>query len=398
MSISIRRVQGDELDRYWLPLVTYAFQESPPINVDEFREKYRQYVALRQVLVLFEGERPLATANTIDMTQAVRGKVFTMGGVAGVATQPNARRKGYARQLVSALFKYMYDHEQAFTTLYPFRESFYGRLGYVGFPQERIVQVQPQNLQHALRVKVEGSVDYHHIRDALADYQQLLKDLQPHMHGMALFPDEIAEGRMINQDFWVAFAYQHDEIVGAMLYKMKGFNQPMLVPKFYYKNPAGKYLLLHWLARHVDQVATVVLELPTDALIETWIYDEIAQIQSRRVADYFSSPTPMGRILAVEYMSGLQTGFGSFSARIHDEQCEWNNGVFSFDGSSGELVVSRSMDADCELSIQGLSALVYGVNDPADFAYRGWGNPDPELQVTMQRMFPTAFPWMHADF
>ena len=62
------------------------------------------------------------------------------------------------------------------------------------------------------------------------------------------------------------------------------------------------------------------------------------------------------------------------------------------------LQVSKTAQADCELTIQGLSALVSGTHDPQDFPLRSWGNPDPELQAIQRRMFPRLCPFMHEMF
>ena len=64
----------------------------------------------------------------------------------------------------------------------------------------------------------------------------------------------------------------------------------------------------------------------------------------------------------------------------------------------GTLTVSRGRTADCDLTIQGLSALVYGVNDPAEFAIRGWGNPTPDVQASMRAIFPPLVPHLHEIF
>jgi hypothetical protein len=50
------------------------------------------------------------------------------------------------------------------------------------------------------------------------------------------------------------------------------------------------------------------------------------------------------------------------------------------------------------LSIQGLSALVYGTHNLGDFAYRGWGNPSAALQNTLQEMFPLQPPYLDEMF
>jgi len=59
------------------------------------------------------------------------------------------------------------------------------------------------------------------------------------------------------------------------------------------------------------------------------------------------------------------------------------------------LTVSPAKTADCQLTIQGLSALVYGVSDPEDFALRGWGDPSPALIDTLRMIFPPRLPYLH---
>jgi predicted acetyltransferase len=67
----------------------------------------------------------------------------THPGVWGVATAPAARRNGYCRRAMAALLAAARADGQAFSTLYPFRESFYERLGYVTYPLTRIARSAP---------------------------------------------------------------------------------------------------------------------------------------------------------------------------------------------------------------------------------------------------------------
>ena len=84
----------------------------------------------------------LADASAIPMRQNIRGVVYPMAGVAGVATLPLARRRGYARALVTELLGQMREAGHAVSALYPFRPSFYQRFGDVGLPRTRTVRFQ----------------------------------------------------------------------------------------------------------------------------------------------------------------------------------------------------------------------------------------------------------------
>lgn len=60
----------------------------------------------------------------------------------------------------------------------------------------------------------------------------------------------------------------------------------------------------------------------------------------------------------------MSVGKGAFTAKIIDPLCQWNEGTWQFDSIDGYLQVSKTTKADCELTIQGFSALVEGTRDP----------------------------------
>lgn len=103
-------------------------------------------------------------------------------------------------------------------------------------------------------------------------------------------------------------------------------------------------------------------------------------------------------MLDVEKISGMSVGEGSFSARIIDPLCLWNEGAWRFEGCDGKLQESKTSRGDCELTIQGLTALVSGIHDPQDFSFRDWGNPDPTLQAVQLKIFPKMCLYLHENF
>ncbi len=94
----------------------------------------------------------------------------------------------------------------------------------------------------------------------------------------------------------------------------------------------------------------------------------------------------------------MQTGLGGFSARLTDPLCPWNEGLWRFETHNGALQVSPAEHADRDLTIQALSALLFGTHDPQDFSLRGWGSPSLELQIVMRAMFPAMMPYLHENF
>jgi predicted acetyltransferase len=107
---------------------------------------------------------------------------------------------------------------------------------------------------------------------------------------------------------------------------------------------------------------------------------------------------PMSRVLDVAKIGGMAVGGGSFTAQIVDPFCPWNQGIWRFEGKDGRLAVSRAAEADCELTIQGLTALIAGAHDPEEFALRGWGSPGAAVQAVQRTMFPRLSPHLHEVF
>lgn len=350
----------------------------------------------KHFLTMFDNGVPAATGASIPMTQNVRGTLVAMGGVSGVAADPRYRRRGYVRRVMTGLLAGMRERNQPVSTLYPFRESFYGRLGYVNFPQERLVRMSTSALEPLLRQAMPGEVALVKVRDGWDRYRAFLSDVQRRTHGMSLRPTANASWTPNRNRHWLAFATAGGEIVGAMLYAPGENHRELQVSDFFYRDSAGKYLLLQWLARHIDQAREMWLNVGPDQMVETWLDDFDVGVHTRRSRE--DQRDPMGRVVIVEGLAGLRAGPGRFTARIVDEHCPWNAGSYTFEAVNGELSVRRSDEAGCELTIQGLSALVFVGGDPGDFPYRGWGDPDAETRAAMRSMFPPVLPYLHEKF
>ena len=388
--VTIRPVVGDEMLEiaYWMS--SYAFKPSPPFPDKEERFEIMRSRKGIDYFCLFEDDAPAAVAASTPLTQNVRGKVYPISGIYNVVTHPSFRRNGYSRKILSALLSTVRDKGGAFTCLYPFRESFYERLGYITFPQLRIARFSPSTLKPLLKVDLAGEVEIIMIKDGYQAYRDWLYEMQPSVHGMGIFEYGNQAGAAANQS-WVAIAKVEGQPVGLMLYALKGeevtrFN--FRVQRFHYKNSLGKYLLLEWIARHIDQANQAEIWLPPFELPETWLADMEVQTEPAWIP-------PMGRVLEIEKIAGLEVGDGSFTAQVSDPICQWNEGVWQFESANGVLAVNKGGSATCKLSINALSALVYGTHDASDFALRGWGNPPGDLQLAMRSMFPARLPYLH---
>ena len=397
--MEIRPVEGENLLDTALALRAYAFEPSPrPAGQREAEEDRRrravQYLAGSRVLVGFDGGQPMTTGTALPMTQTVRGAVLPMAAIAAVASHPAARRRGAAREVVGRLLAEGAEAGQAVSCLYPFRESFYGRLGYVGLPQLRIASLDPRVLAPLLAADLGGgSVHLLPVLEGYQPYRDLLARVQPTVHGMAL-RGEPAAGRMREQDVWVALARDADgAALAGMTYRIDAWRGELHADGVFALTVPGRYLLLQWLARHVDQVRTATLALPPGTLVENWLYDLDAAVASR--ADFV---TPMARVLSVPGLAGIGCGTGEVTVRITDPTCRWNEGVFTLAADGGALAVAAGVTATT-LAVEGLAALVYGGYDAGELAVRGWGDPVPAVQQRLRALFPPpGLPYLYEEF
>ncbi len=374
-------------------LDSYSLHPSPPLqNKEEWLERVRGRQGI-VCQVVFEDEAPVSIVVSTPMTQNMRGKLFAASGVWGVATTPSARHKGYCRKAMQSLLAAEREAGKVFSNLYPFRESFYERLGYVAFPLMKTARFPALALSPLLRLDMNGEIKLQYLGEAYDAYRDYLTEMRKDTHGMAFF--DYGDRSIANRNYsWAALAEFDRKTEGLMLYRLLGEEVTKFTFsafRFYYRSSRARALLLGWIARHIDQAERVELWLSPLEFPETWLADAQVKVES-------TIRPAMSRILDVEKLAGMEVGEGSFSAQIADPLCPWNEGRWLFEGREGELQVSRTTSAQCELAIQGLAALISGPYDPQDIPMRGWGNPDGQLQSTLRQMFPKKYPYLHENF
>ena len=376
---------------HWFP--SYAFGPTPPLPNKE--EKIEQIKERPDVLyyVLTENGKTAATAASNPMTQNVRGKIYPMGGLYDIITHPEYRRKGYCNKVVRALLNADRNNGKIFSTLYPFRESFYEKMGYITYQEPLKIKFKTATLAPITKKNISGEVEMINIADNFQIYLDYVKVIQTDRHGMGFFDSHPTIG-IKKRPSWLVIARNNDEIVGMMVYKLVGEEVTKLTlraTRFLYTKPEGRYLLLEWISRHIDQASEAEIWLPSYEQPNTWLSDLSVEISKVWLA-------PMGRVLDLPKISGMKVGAGEFTAVITDPFCSWNEGVWKFENNGGELLVSQADTPDCELSIQGLSALIYGTHDPEIFNIMGWGNPSLKIQEKMLKLFPPKTPYLYEYF
>ncbi|MCW3818846.1 GNAT family N-acetyltransferase [Micromonospora sp. DR5-3] len=397
----IRRLAAEERLTHSFPLQAYAFEASPmgPNRLDQYRE-YLPYNAGNRTLVVEEDGGAMAAATAIPMRQNLRGRVLPMAGVAGVATHPLARRRGHVRALLHQLLDEMRAEGHELTALHPFRASFYERFGYVGLPARRTAVFSPADLAPLLRAELPGEVVWERIAAGYPAWRAYTERCLAERHGFAVFPDFRAVGLRDRDDRWLLTVVRDGATVGAVTYRIDDHGGELIADDLLAGDPYARASLLQFFARHVDQVERVRVQLPADELPELWLADLAVHVEAR--VSRPGSPAPMARLLSLDALAGLPAGTGRVTVELVGDR--WLAGTHLLDGATGQLEVLPSDAAavgtvpTATLTAAGLSALAYGVLDPAEVAIRGLGVVPVDAAAELRRIFPRQLPYLFADF
>lgn len=390
----------DDKERKKLAVLSqYAFFPSP--NDLKRNELFFDYNKDCYILAVYNEENPekaVAMAISIPMTQNLRGKVFRMDGIANVATEPVYRRQ----RLVATMMDKILNHDKKagfpISCLYPFKESFYAKFGYITLPQVRIATLNLQTLTPLLADKSPFKSTKLDFKEIFSTFYDFIIENQKVIHGMAIkgfnslkMIPEIRPGHLV-------FVYDdNDKIIGSMVYTTKGFHSELLISSFLYLNTTGKYLLFRYLALHTDQFSFVKFPVAPFEHPENWFDDLNLQISNREWI-----PAAMARIVDVEGLNDLAVGSGSIITKITDSNCSWNKGIFHLAEKSGKLSIVKMKSEssyECELTIQGLTALVYGNYSLEDLTFKKWflelvNGAGKKIEL----LFPYKLPYIYDTF
>lgn len=394
--MEIRQIHASERQTRSVPIQAYAFGRSPAADVRERMQGHQRFYAEHTTVVAEVDGVAVADASAVPMRQNVRGVIYRMAGIAGVATLPQARRRGYASALVTELLGMMRDNGYPVSTLYPFRPSFYGRLGFVGLPQTKTAVFPLSSVAWLREASLAGSVRWGTLKEHYDAYRALIERLLADRHGFAVLPESRMSEFSETEDRWLATAWVGDTVAGAVTYRISGFGGDLVAGDLLTASPLGRALLLGFFGTHASQVEKVSVVVPPAESPELWGTDFAAEISATTA--FPTSPAPMARVLSVEGLAGMPVGDGHVTVEVLDDP--FIAGHYELDGTAGVLDARRvtTLVPDAKLTAAGLSGLVYGVLDPEELPIRGFGQVTGQAAGQLRTLFPRALPYLHAHF
>ncbi|KAA3661487.1 MAG: GNAT family N-acetyltransferase, partial [Chloroflexi bacterium] len=347
-------------------------------------------------LVAFVDGQMAAKVDTHPFEQIIRGVVKSMAGVAGVASYPEFRRRGLVRQLMQAFFTKMRENKLSISALYPFSERFYERFGYVTTNNNLRVKVETKTLSHHMNLFKQDdelwSFERKRAKDHKLEWLINVREWDSMHHGFVFYTPETMPDRVwkrVSKDQHLLYVRQEGNLLAAARFHNKGFmdNGELTVKEMYWRSPEARDRLLAYLASHADGSPFTWLPVPYGVNFHSWINTPNMQIEAK-----VGFVVLMGRVVdVVGAVADLPApADGDLVIDVSDAQCEWNNGRFLLHAKNGRLsATSTTQPAQCSMTIQGLSALVYGTLPVAELEYRGWiADLTNESRTLLDAWFP----------
>ena len=347
---TVRALGEDDLKQMFA-VREVAFLESSDLSDPKTLQRYKDRLpytrgyfeegALTSVYTLFPFEMYLA---------GVRVK---MGGLAGVASKPEYRRRGHIATLLGDALEQLRAAGVGWCLEYPFDPRFYARYGWQSVYSGALVEVPSEKFlvgraPDAVRLERE---EIEQLRPIYKRWAQgynftLSRDdgARPDWTRHVRQPWE-ARDRLIYrlEDAYCLLDFREDETERSVLN----------VHDYAFLSPAGRRNLFTFLGSFHGQVDRVSLHLPDGEphLLDWQAYvlenDEALQA---RVVDVK---------IALESLSSTRETF--FTLRVADDFCKWNNQTFAVTlGEKNEVALSQTSSPDLSLDVRTLALLLSG--------------------------------------
>ncbi|MCJ7843141.1 GNAT family N-acetyltransferase [Lederbergia sp. NSJ-179] len=364
-------------------LSMYAFQYE--LSAEEL-EKQKKRMEEQHILGIFDQGKLASKLIILPFEVYQQGKRIPMGGIAGVSSYPEYRRKGHIRGLMTTALEVMKEKGQLLSFLSPFSIDFYRRFGWEISADTRYMTIKkvdlsiPESKGRMVRLtKGEYHSDLNVIHEQYAqNYSGMLVRKQTWWldHLQSLIP---------------AIYYSPEgEPKGYLLYHIK--ENKMKVAEFIVLTHEARKGLWAFIGQHDSMVEEVEMSTSLSEPLPYMLKNPRVRME---VAPHF-----MARIVDVEgylqqftWSSTIQE---PIKIQVEDPIASWNNGIFELSQSGVQKLAEEDMvDPDIQLTVNSLTALLLGYKTVKELVEIEMIQGRPEQITQLQSVIPaqsTYFP------
>ncbi|MEA2069664.1 MAG: GNAT family N-acetyltransferase [Asgard group archaeon] len=330
-------------------------------------DQYFKMINFDKSFGYFKDNKLISVVLALDFECFIRGKISSMTGIAGVATKPEYRRKGYSRKLLEKTLTEMYKNGTHLSALYPFKHSYYRKFGYVNCEKSMNITFSPRNIllprnftpMKISEISIEESYEkLQKIHDEIAKKYNFVRFKTPFTWAWYNIP---------TSDVWKIIIAQNmqQEIVGYMVTEISSLSEKyavkLTINQMFAKNEQVRLSFLDYIKKHSDQIKEVEWILFGDEIVFDY-FDELWE--TRKI----TSGGAMYRLIHVqkllENIDYPPTVKESFTMKITDEYCPQNEKPMNVSIKNSQASVTlhekKPEKYDIEIDIKAFTQLVLG--------------------------------------
>ncbi len=397
MPFTIRHLKSKSDLVAYMDLCVYCFSMSA-----EYTRFYASFVGeyLDHTFAAFDEKRLVAAMWYIPFEMNTGGGYLPMGGVAAVATYPEARNLGLAKTLMAHAHRQMRDEGRPLASLQPFKPEFYARMGYGDVFYYQGYSVKPgsiarRDLKGFKLVSVDGVAEWKTIdrlhREYGENYIGSVKRSRSYWIKRYLTSGMGARYHylIVNGGEPRGFIITHvDKPLPAYSPDASRPSQLSIVQAVW--NDQGSFdAIMQFIRSHADQYDKVHWRLPTDVSIHDRLVDPRIDVAIRpkmmlKLVDL------KGAIEGRRWPSDLN---GEINLQVKgDDTSPWNDGLWRVRWSGGEAHVVKARTSPrsgvIRTDIQTLTVLYSGHRSAARLRDLGTLAGPPAPIELLERAFP----------
>ncbi|MCM3719564.1 GNAT family N-acetyltransferase [Fictibacillus phosphorivorans] len=331
-----------------IQLSEYAFQYK--VKKEDLPKRY-EMLKRHEIWGEFENEELISKVHILSLEITIEKCRFAMGGIAGVATWPEHRRKGSVTRLLNKALLAMKEKGQTISLLHPFNISFYRRFGWELTASVNKYTIEKNDLD---RYK---DVPGHVIRLSQEDGNSLLNTVYERWSAkynhLMIRPDYWWDNHVFTEGY-NRILYKDERGVPQGYLCCKAADKLLDVQEFVYYTENARRALWNFICQHDSMVDKVKIVAPSS--------DQLPFLLNNPRIHQEQIPYFMARIVDVEGFLNqypLRVMESPLSISVSDEKAEWNNKTFTI---SNHGIVSNPISEKGKLSmdIQTLTAVLLG--------------------------------------
>ncbi|MFC4303973.1 GNAT family N-acetyltransferase [Cohnella boryungensis] len=382
---------GDYDDR--MALSQFAFQMR--LTEEQLELRRKSYRPEEEWGAFDERGELLSALSILPLETWLQGRLLRMGGVAGVATWPEARRQGCVSKLLLHALTVMKREGQTVSMLHPFSFGFYRRYGYEMTIERKKYTIETRQLPP--RKDTPGFVKRMAERDT-AVLDAIYSAYASRYNGNILRTPSWWNERVFRKEGMFAVYYREDRTPeGYVFYEIA--NGLMTLHEMAYVSDTAYTALWTFVANHDSMISEVTWMAPVDDSLPFLLPDPRIR---QEIVPYFMTRIVDAQAFVKEYAwepdAENRENEETVLLRLTDEHAPWNEGEFRLVWSAageGRLerieageAASRAADEDfISCDIQGLAAMLAGGRRPTWLAAVGRiAGPGERLRVLERRI------------